>query len=124
MTARGPDAAASYELRIGGRLDAHWSTWFDGFTLTHEDDGTSTLRGVVRDQSELHGLLNRVRDLGTTLISVTQLEATNDDSEPPLIPSNSNIAGPPEPTRRTSLTTQEATNVHHHEHDHRSGSTD
>ncbi len=82
MTARGPDAAASYELRIGGRLDAHWSTWFDGFTLTHEDDGTSTLRGVVRDQSELHGLLNRVRDLGTTLISVTQLEATNDDSDP------------------------------------------
>ena len=83
MTARGPDAAASYELRIGGHLDAHWSTWFDGFTLTHEDDGTSTLRGVVRDQSELHGLLNRVRDLGTTLISVTHLEATNDNSEPP-----------------------------------------
>jgi len=82
MTARGPDAAASYELRIGGHLDAHWSTWLDSFTLTHEDDGTSTLRGVVRDQSELHGLLNRVRDLGTTLISVTHLEATNDDSDP------------------------------------------
>ena len=71
MTARGPDAATSYELRIGGHLDAHWSTWFDGFTLTHEEDGTSTLRGVVRDQSELHGLLSKVRDLGVTLISVT-----------------------------------------------------
>jgi len=81
MTPRGPDAAASYELRIGGHLDPHWSTWFDGFTLTHEDDGTSTLRGVVRDQSELHGLLAKVRDLGTTLISVTPLEATIDDSE-------------------------------------------
>ena len=82
MTARGPDAAASYELRIGGHLDAYWSTWFDGFTLTHEDDGTSTLRGVVRDQSELHGLLNRVRDLGTTLISVTPLATpTNDDTD-------------------------------------------
>ena len=82
MTARGPDAAASYELRIGGHLDAHWSTWFDGFTLTHEDDGTSTLRGVVRDQSELHGLLNRVRDLGTTLISVTPLATpANDDAD-------------------------------------------
>ena len=81
MTARGPDAATSYELRIGGHLDAHWSTWFDGFTLAHEDDGTSTLRGVVRDQSELHGLLNRVRDLGTTLISVTPLTTpTNDDA--------------------------------------------
>ena len=82
MTARGPDAAASYELRIGGHLDAYWSTWFDGFTLTHEDDGTSTLRGVVRDQSELHGLLNRVRDLGTTLISVTPLATpTHDDTD-------------------------------------------
>jgi hypothetical protein len=71
MTARGPDATTSYELRVGGHLDQHWSTWFDGFTLTHEDDGTSTLRGVVRDQSELHGLLGKVRDLGVTLISVT-----------------------------------------------------
>ena len=82
MTPRGPDVAVSYELRIRGHLDQHWSTWFDGFTLTHENDGTSTLRGVVRDQSELHGLLARVRDLGTTLISVTPLPAaTNDDTD-------------------------------------------
>jgi hypothetical protein len=81
MTPPGPDAAASYELRIGGHLEQHWSNWFDGFTLTHEDDGTSTLRGVVRDQSELHGLLARIRDLGTTLISVTPLGTpTNDDT--------------------------------------------
>jgi hypothetical protein len=71
MTARAPDAATSYELRSGGHLDRHWSTWFDGFSLTHEDDGTTTLRGVVRDQSELHGLLAKVRDLGATLIAVT-----------------------------------------------------
>jgi len=71
MTARGPDAAASYELRIGGHLDQHWSSWFGGFTVTHEEDGTSTLRGAVVDQSELHGLLAKVRDLGVTLISVT-----------------------------------------------------
>ena len=71
MTRRSPDVATSYELRIGGHLDLVWSTWFDGFTVTHEDDGTTTLRGVVRDQSELHGLLAKVRDLGTTLIAVT-----------------------------------------------------
>jgi hypothetical protein len=82
MTARGHDHAASYELRVGGHLDAHWSTWFDGFTLTQEDDGTSTLRGVVRDQSQLHGLLNRVRDLGAPLISVTHLGAGNDSERP------------------------------------------
>jgi hypothetical protein len=76
-----PDAAAPYELRIRGHLDQHWSSWFAGFNLTHEDDGSTTLRGVVRDQSELHGLLARVRDLGTTLISVTPIEVTRADSE-------------------------------------------
>ncbi len=73
MTPRPPDAAAAYELRIGGHLDQRWSTWFDGLTVTHEDDGTTTLRGAVRDQSELHGLLAKIRNLGTTLISVTPL---------------------------------------------------
>ncbi len=63
--------APGYELRIEGHLDEHWSNWFGGLTLTHEHDGTTTLRGVVRDQSELHGLLAKVRDLGATLISVT-----------------------------------------------------
>jgi hypothetical protein len=45
--------------------------WFGGLELTREDDGTNTLRGVVADQSELCGLLAKVRDLGATLISVT-----------------------------------------------------
>jgi hypothetical protein len=75
MTSSPPDVPASYELRIGGHLDQHWSTWFDGFTITHQDDGTTTLRGAVRDQSDLHGLLAKVRDLGTTLISLRHLEA-------------------------------------------------
>jgi hypothetical protein len=60
-----------YELRVDGHLDPHWSTWFGGLTLTHGDDGTTTLRGPVADQAELHGLLARVRDLGATLLSVT-----------------------------------------------------
>jgi hypothetical protein len=70
--------ATSYELRISGHLDRHWSIWFDGFTITHTDDGTTTLRGVVRDQSELHGLLAKIRDLGTPLISVTPVGAEVD----------------------------------------------
>jgi hypothetical protein len=63
--------ASGYELRIGGHLDEHWSTWFDNLAIIHENDGTTTLRGAVADQAELHGLLARVRDLGATLISVT-----------------------------------------------------
>jgi hypothetical protein len=67
----GPHEPANcYELRVEGHLDEHWSTWFGGLTLIHEEDGTTTLRGVVTDQAELHGLLAKVRDLGTTLISV------------------------------------------------------
>jgi hypothetical protein len=61
---------ARYELRISGHLDDHWSAWFGGSTLTRESDGTTTLRGPVVDQAALHGLLDRIRDLGVELISV------------------------------------------------------
>lgn len=70
-TPSGPQTPRRYELRIEGHLDEHWSTWFDGLALTHEDDGTTTLCGVVTDQAELHGLLAKVRDLGATLISLS-----------------------------------------------------
>ena len=74
----GPAAPRQYELRIEGHLDRHWSTWFGGMTLLHEDDGTTRLRGVVTDQAELHGLLVKLRDLGATLISVTSTHAVHD----------------------------------------------
>jgi hypothetical protein len=60
----------NYELRIEGHLDQHWSAWFGGLAVVHEDDGTTTLRGTLADQAELHGVLAKIRDLGTTLISV------------------------------------------------------
>ena len=66
--------SAQYELRIEGHLDEYWSTWFGELTLTREDDGTTTLRGPVADQAELHGLLAKVRDLGTLLISVRAID--------------------------------------------------
>jgi len=59
-----------YEIRVGGHLDGHWTSWFDGLTFTHENDGTTTLHALVPDQAALHGLLTKVRDLGATLISV------------------------------------------------------
>jgi len=64
----------SYEIRVGGHLDDHWSTWLDGLTITREADGTTTLRAPVTDQAQLHGLLAKVRDLGTTLISVKTID--------------------------------------------------
>jgi hypothetical protein len=63
-----------YQLRVAGRLDQHWSAWFGGLTVTHEDDGSTSLTGAVTDQAELHGLLTKIRDLGVTLISVTVVD--------------------------------------------------
>ena len=64
---------SQYEIRLQGQLDECWDDWFEGFTLTSENDGTTTLTGPVIDQSALHGLLRRVGDLGATLISVNAL---------------------------------------------------
>jgi hypothetical protein len=63
-----------YEIRLKGHLEARWAAWFDGLSLTNENDGTTTICGPVADQSALHGLLQKVRDLGLPLVSVTQLE--------------------------------------------------
>jgi hypothetical protein len=65
--------AGRYEIRLQGRLDARWATWFDDLSLTTESDGTTVLRGQVADQAALHGLLQRVRDIGLPLISVIHL---------------------------------------------------
>jgi hypothetical protein len=79
-----PYAPAHYELRIEGHLNEHWSAWFGRLTVNREDDGTTTLRGPVTDQAELHGLLAKVRDLGITLISVISIDSVHDpDSREP-----------------------------------------
>jgi hypothetical protein len=67
--------AGRYEIRLQGHLDNRWAAWFDGLSLTHESDGTTVLRGPVVDQAALHGLLQKVRDTGLPLISVTNADA-------------------------------------------------
>jgi hypothetical protein len=68
-----PDEAGRYEIRLQGRLDPRWSTWFDGLELTPGADGTTVIHGPVADQAALHGLLARLRDIGLPLISVAQI---------------------------------------------------
>ena len=62
-----------YEIRLSGHLDQRWAEWFDGLTVTREGDGTTVLHGPIVDQAALHGLLQKVRDLGLPLVSVTQV---------------------------------------------------
>ena len=66
------DKPTWYELRVRGHLDPRLSAWFDGMSITHNADGTTTIRGAVADQAALYGLLSKLRDMGMTLISVTQ----------------------------------------------------
>ena len=66
-----PTDAAQYQIRVQGHLAARWADWFDGMTLTRNDDGTTVLHGTVADQSALHGLLRKLNDLGMPLVSVT-----------------------------------------------------
>ncbi len=82
MLRPGPHTPAHYEIRIDGHLDGHWSTWFNGLTLVCENDGTTTLQGMVADQAELHGVLAKVRDIGATLFSVVSAEADHENLAP------------------------------------------
>jgi hypothetical protein len=62
-----------YEIRVKGHLDTRWGAWFDGLAITHGSDGTTIIYGPVADQAALHGLLQKIRDLGLPLISVNHL---------------------------------------------------
>ncbi len=68
-----------YQIRIGGQLGEQWTAWFDQMTLTQADNGDTLLTGPVVDQSALHGLLRKVRDLGLPLISVVQIQSGQED---------------------------------------------
>jgi hypothetical protein len=68
------DERARYEIRISTHLEPRWAAQLGGLSVRHEADGTSVLSGSIVDQAALYGLLQRVRDLGIPLVSVTRIE--------------------------------------------------
>ena len=77
------ERSLQYDIRVQGHLDARWAAWFGGLTLTNESDGTTIICGPVADQAALHGLLQKLRDMGMPLVSVTQVHP--DQREAPTI---------------------------------------
>jgi len=59
-----------YEILVRGQLDDHWTTWFEGLTLTSLENGETLIAGPVRDQAALHGILAKIRDLDLYLLAV------------------------------------------------------
>jgi len=67
------DTIEFYEIRLQGHLDTKWSEWFYNMTITHERDGTTTLSGWLPDQTVLHSVLDRIRDMNLQLVSVKKI---------------------------------------------------
>jgi hypothetical protein len=67
------DEEALYEIKVKGHLDQSWSCWLDGLTIEAQAQGETLLTGPVRDQAALHGLLNKIRDLGLLLLSMERI---------------------------------------------------
>jgi hypothetical protein len=70
----------TYQIRVKGHLNRGWTDWFEGLSVTLEDNGDTLLTGTVVDQAALHGLLRKVRDLGIPLISVSPVDASRLDA--------------------------------------------
>lgn len=67
------DKPTIYHIRVQGHLDAQWQPWFEGLTISLEDEGTTLLTGPVLDQAALYGFLRKVRDLGLPLLLVVHV---------------------------------------------------
>jgi hypothetical protein len=95
-----PRQATIYQIRIKGHLGPQWADWFEGLTITLEENGDTLLTGPVVDQPALHGLLKRVRDLGMPLLAVNRLE-----------PGQADIANPGSSATRQKGGTEQDTDI-------------
>jgi hypothetical protein len=89
----------AYEIRVKGHLDQHWSAWFDGLAISYDADEHTMLRGPLIDEAALHGVLNKVRDLGVPLLPVNQVAVDSSQDEQGRMDSNTGDATEGAPSR-------------------------
>ncbi len=68
-----------YEIRVQGHIHKRRAKYFEGVTITCESDGTTTLSGPLPDQTALHGILLKIRNMNLKLISVRQIATNNEE---------------------------------------------
>lgn len=68
-----------YQIIVKGQLGSEWSDWFDGLTITHVDNGETMLKGPIVDQTALHGVLIKIRDLGLPLLLLARIEPVREN---------------------------------------------
>ena len=66
---------SAYEIRVKDHLEKHWATYFAGWSIENLENGEVLLKAANIDQAGLHGVLNKIRDLNLTLLSVKQTQA-------------------------------------------------
>lgn len=71
---RDPDQPKFFQIRIQGHLSQQWMDWFEGLVITLEEDDNTLLSGPVVDQSALHGILKKIRNLGMPLLAVNSVD--------------------------------------------------
>jgi hypothetical protein len=72
------DEPTYYIIRIEGHISASWASWFEGLEIRREESGETVLSGTLVDQTALHGVLMRIRDLGLPLVAVSRLREAAD----------------------------------------------
>ena len=73
------DSPSLYQIRVKGHLDGTVASWFEGLTVSNHENGDALLTGHIQDQAALHGILNRISNLGLTLISVNVVPEVEDE---------------------------------------------